>query len=219
MIVMSKAYAERDGVKIEKGPGRGSAEADVYCIPCARCERIVRRLSYNGDRSYYCDYCKKAIKAKKATKPHLEIESIATKKEKAFEKAVEQIKLQVKRFGQYEPHIERARGRCEMFGSMPEAMVAIELLRLGYRVIPQQKIAKYRVDFALPDVKIVIEVDGELYHSKQKDGDREAIIQMALGLDWEIIHVPAELISKDIQKLRRVIETILQHRGKKNMLI
>ena len=62
-------------------------------------------------------------------------------------------------------------------------------------------------------------MDGELYHSKQKEGDREAIIQMALGLDWEIIHVPAELISKDIQKLRRVIETILQHRGKKNMLI
>lgn len=86
-------------------------------------------------------------------------------------------------------------------------MVAIELVRLGHRVIPQQKIGKYRVDFLLKDVKMVIEVDGDLYHKDQFKGDREATIQFSLGMDWKIVHVPAELISKDIRKLKKIIET------------
>ena len=100
----------------------------------------------------------------------------------------------------------KARMAQEKYGSVPEAMVAIELLRLGYRVIAQQKINKYRVDFYLPDDKIVIEVDGELYHSKKKHSDREAIIQLTLGWDAQIIHIPAELISNDIRKLKKCIE-------------
>lgn len=92
-----------------------------------------------------------------------------------------------------------------MYGSIPEAMVAIELLRLGYRIIPQQKVKKYKVDFAIPKEKIVIEVDGYVYHKDSYKGDREAIIQLALGLDWKIIHIPAELIAEDITKLKSAI--------------
>lgn len=87
-------------------------------------------------------------------------------------------------------------------------MVAIELLRLGYSIIPQQKIKKYKVDFAIPKEKIIIEVDGSLYHKDVYKGEREAIIQLSLGLDWKIIHVPAEKIAENITKLKQVIEVL-----------
>ena len=88
-------------------------------------------------------------------------------------------------------------------------MVAIQLLYLGYVITPQQKIGRYRVDFLIESIKTVIEIDGAIFHAKQKT-NREAVIQLSLGLDWKILHIPAELIAQDILKL----ETILQHRGK-----
>ena len=84
----------------------------------------------------------------------------------------------------------------------------MELIRLGYQIIPQQKVKNYKVDFAIPKQKIVIEVDGAMYHKDKFNGDREAIIQFSLGLDWKIIHIPAEEISKNITKLKRVIQSL-----------
>ena len=83
--------------------------------------------------------------------------------------------------------------------------MCIELLRLNHKGIPQQKIGKYKVDFVVKDLKTVIEVDGEIYHRKI-NSDREAMIQVSLGMEWKIKHVPAELIRKDIQKLNKVLE-------------
>lgn len=131
-----------------------------------------------------------------------------TPKEKQFDKAVNKIKKQVFDFSLYEKAIKIAEIRQELYGSIPEAMVAIELLRLGYSIIPQQKIKKYKVDFAIPKEKIIIEVDGSLYHKDVYKGEREAIIQLSLGLDWKIIHVPAEKIAENITKLKQVIEVL-----------
>ena len=135
-------------------------------------------------------------------------EAIECLKEKQFDKAVNKIKKQVFDFSLYEKAIKIAEIRQELYGSIPEAMVAIELLRLGYSIIPQQKIKKYKVDFAIPKEKIIIEVDGSLYHKDVYKGEREAIIQLSLGLDWKIIHVPAEKIAENITKLKQVIEVL-----------
>lgn len=83
-------------------------------------------------------------------------------------------------------------------------MVAIELLKLKYKIIPQQKVGKYRVDFAIPKEKIIIEVDGKIFHNGTLN-DREAEIQLMIGLDWKIIHIPAELIRENITKLKSAI--------------
>lgn len=61
-------------------------------------------------------------------------------------------------------------------------------------------------------------VDGKLYHKNGAYGEREAIIQVTIGLDWQIIHIPAEKISANIQKLNDCILEILQHRGKNNVI-
>ena len=121
----------------------------------------------------------------------------------------EEMKKQVSWDAKYDRCTEIAMKRVEYYGSIPEMMVAIQLLYLGYGITPQQTIGKYRVDFLIPKAKIVLEIDGKIFHTKQNQ-NREAIIQLSLGLDWTIIHIPAELIRKDILKLN----LILQHRGK-----
>ena len=131
-----------------------------------------------------------------------------TKREIQFDKAVENIKRQIPEFQDYAKAIEIARKANEKYGSIPEAMVAIELIRLGYSIIPQQKINKYNVDFAIPKHKIIIEVDGKIFHSNDTKKEREAIIQLSVGIDWKIIHIPAEYIAKDIQKVEQIIKEL-----------
>lgn len=205
---MTPEEAAKDGVIFEpfsKG-GRGS-----YLIPCEECGvEKIRRTQYSRKRRYVCDYCKGLIKRKEKISKLKELEDIETKAEKRFKNAVGNIEKQVKDFSKYSKPIEIAKTRAELYASIPEAMVAIELLKLGYKIIPQQKIGKYKVDFAIPKQKLVIEVDGSIYHRDVYKGDREAMIQLSLGLDWKIIHIPAEGIAKDVTKLKKAIDVFVK---------
>lgn len=205
-MTKSELCAKQDGIKIEIGPGRGRPRTNIYCIPCDRCGEVTKKLVYDSGKTYLCDYCSKQLTRKKKQLEQNELELIKTKKELAFEKAVDNIKKQVKNFEAYEKAITLAQKRAEVYGSIPEAMVAIELVRLKHQVIPQQKIGKYKVDFVVKDKKLVVEVDGAIYHRDRFGGNREATIQLSLGMDWKIIHIPAELIVKDIRKLKKIIE-------------
>lgn len=196
---MSWAEAELDG--IQKGKG---IYKNQYVIPCEICGSDVIRTQYSRKRNYICDYCKGSIKKKeKIALEH--IGGVGTPAEKRFSKAVASVKKQAKNFKEYEKAITLAKTRTEKYGSVPEAMVVIELLKNKHRIIPQQKVGKYKVDFALPDIKMVIEVDGEVFHRNNRNDEREATIQLSLGLDWKIVHIPAELIAEDIIKLEEAI--------------
>lgn len=178
---------------------RGHMGSWVYKCNCERCGKTVVRINLRRDSLILCEYCQKAIAKKKKM---LEIDQTETKCERRFKQAVKNIKSQVNSFSDYESAINIAKTKCECYGSIPEAMVAIELIKLKYSIIPQQKISKYKVDFALPKQKMILEVDGTAFHKNKYNGDREAIIQLALGTDWKIIHINAELIAKDIKKLK-----------------
>lgn len=175
---------------------RGKRERITACKMCG--EKYIYSGYRANDNASYCPNCRKAIRMKKIK------EDPRDKYEIRFDNAVEKLKEQVENPDEYEKYIKMARTRQYSYGSIPEAMVAIELLKLGYRIIPQQKIGKYRVDFVLKDEKIVIEVDGSKFHGKITE--REGEIQLMLGFDWKIIHIPAELISRRITKLSECIE-------------
>jgi very-short-patch-repair endonuclease len=81
-------------------------------------------------------------------------------------------------------------------------MVAIQLLYEGYKIIPQQKIGGYHVDFAIPKEKIIIEVDGGRYHdAKDIGGLRDMILKECFGEGTKVMHIPAEYIRKNIKRL------------------
>lgn len=202
----SKSLAELDGIYYELNDSWRSRY--IFHVPCESCGRILKKTQYSHTRQYLCDYCKGKVKQKEKAIDLEIMNEITTPAERQFEKALDRIERTVGSLDGYEKAIKAARNVCEKFGSIPETMVAIELLKLGYRIIPQQKVGKYRVDFAIPKEKLVIEVDGKLYHTKKFGGNREAAIQVSLGMDWKIIHIPAEEISRHIDKLQECINKL-----------
>lgn len=206
----SDMYAERDGIAVEVERGARRTRK-VYHIPCAKCGRITDRYVYNGDKAYYCDICKNNLVKKQKALEHELLDEILSKGEQRFLKAKDKLLKQVKKPEAYANAIHIAETRANFYGSVPEAMVAIELIKLGYAIIPQQGIGRYKVDFAIPNEKLIIEVDGGLYHS-DTNPDRDNYIKLCLGLDWEIAHIPAEWVSKDIRRLSKVMKEVERKR-------
>jgi len=205
---ISSEDAKRDNIRTTL-EGSEFRKYTAYHIICEACGNEYTKRRYNSNDEHLCDKCRYMRNKKIKVKESVDVSDVQTKNEIKFEKAIVEMKKQVKWDPRYDHCAEIAKKRVEYYGSVPEMMVAIQLLYLGYVITPQQKVGKYRVDFLIESIKTVIEIDGAIFHAKQKD-NREAVIQLSLGLDWKILHVPAELISKDILKL----ETILQHRGK-----
>ena len=205
---LSSEDAKRDNIRttLEGGEFR---KYIAYHIVCEACGNEYTKRRYNSNDEHLCDKCRYMKNKKIKIKEQEDVSDVRTKNEIKFDKAIEEMKKQVKWNSHYDHCANIAKKRVEYYGSVPEMMVAIQLLYLGYVITPQQKIGRYRVDFLIESIKTVIEIDGAIFHAKQKT-NREAVIQLSLGLDWKILHIPAELIAQDILKL----ETILQHRGK-----
>lgn len=205
---MSRADAIRDGIEFEADKW---GSVTCYKIPCAQCGKKYGSRQYTGKRVYICPTCREIIKKKNEAHVQqlaLSIPDAETKEEKRYRKAVEQIEKQVGSLNEYRQAIEVCRKATFKYGSTPEAMIAIELVRNRYRVIPQQKVGKYHVDFALPNEKLIIEVDGSIYHTnRQKELEREGYINFSIGLDWRIIHIPAESITDDVRKVVRLLKS------------
>lgn len=211
-MTKSMICAEHDGIKHENVNGRR-----MYLVPCSKCGKIVKRRQYSSDKVYLCDYCKLSINEKQKQKDLQELMETKSKKEIMFDNAVIEMQKQIGDMNEYQSAIQTALTRVEMYGSIPEVMVAIELIRLKYSIIPQQKIGKYKVDFVLPNVNRVVEVDGAIYHTNSKEAYRDAYIKARLGYRWDVIHIPAELIRNHIQTLGKIISDSICNTSKKNI--
>lgn len=179
----------------------------IYEIPCQSCGEIVFSSQFSRNKNYLCDHCKHLIKEKEK----ISIDTGGTKSQIRFDKAVKKIQKQVDDFQIYEKAIKIAESRIDKYGSIPEVMVAIELIKNKHLIIPQQKIGRYKVDFALPKEKLVIEVDGKIYHRNiEEEAERDFSIKLSLGTGWKVIHIPAEKIEKNIEKLDLIINSLME---------
>lgn len=86
------------------------------------------------------------------------------------------------------------------------------------QVIPalsvQYPIGPYRVDFAIPDKKIVIELDGHEYHKTKEqrtnDAKRERDLQL---LGWNVIRFTGSEIYQDVAKCVAQVVEFIDRRG------
>lgn len=81
---------------------------------------------------------------------------------------------------------------------------------LLYRdIVPQHPVGKYRIDFAIPELKFGIEIDGLAYHNGQdsfmKDRSRQREIE---SQGWRIVRFAAKEVSLDVDKCFREAEAI-----------
>lgn len=175
---------------------------------CVYCKRPVRYQKYYKNKIVVCKRCQdlrrryESVYDKALQQALIDIGAIDQNKVR-FDKAVLELKTRVKGdFPKYQHAIELAETRCEKYASIPEAMVAIQLIHDGHKIIPQQKIGGYHVDFALPEEKIIIEVDGGRYHDTEDIGGlRDMILKECFGDGTKVIHIPAEYIRKNIKRL------------------
>src|SRR5690606_9160824 len=75
-----------------------------------------------------------------------------------------------------------------------EGAVGKALARLGYDVIPQFSIGRYRVDYLVTDGQnsVIIECDGFRYHSTDDQIENDVKRQLILErMGWKFIRVPS----------------------------
>lgn len=107
---------------------------------------------------------------------------------------------------------EMALADFNKFQSSYEMMAAMELLKNRIKAKTQYKILRYKVDFLLPDLKVVLEIDGKLHDFKvKKDSDRDVAILTELNSNdrgWEIVRIPTKYLDQNIKQLVPAIKAV-----------
>jgi len=146
-------------------------------------------------------------------------------KREKIEKQKEQLFQQHERQELPSTEMRDQKGRIMFTG--PEREVMKELLKLRkngtikYGIYPQYEVKHgshpYSIDFALPSLKLGIEVDGYLFHStdEQKQRDKQRDNNLA-SQGWTIIRFSDNDVDS---KLRAIMDTILQYISKKESQI
>lgn len=188
-----------------------------YVIPCYECGSDVISWSYIRGRKYTCKICKEM---KKEIRKPIQLEN----KKRKLQNAINRIKQQGNNIDLYSNainEIERLLENSNWFQSTEEIMVALQLYKRKIPFNHQVKIHSYIVDFVLPKDNIVLEVDGELFHTdKTKDREqvRDEFIRNFMGNQWEVIRVTDAHINENIKKLPLAIKTIYKNRQRQRSM-
>ena len=79
----------------------------------------------------------------------------------------------------------------------------------------QEKIGKYRVDFLIPSLKIVLEIDGVTHADRlYYDRDRDKYIREELGKEWEVVRIKTEYVEQNAEMLVEAIKSIRREKQK-----
>lgn len=202
--------ALKDGIRISE-----NRTMNFYYPLCHKCGTEIKSMNYLSYRKYTCEKCKAldyiSDKQKKVDSSH-------DAKEKKFNNAVKRIEKSVKNIKKYEDAILVVHDKLHndgWFDSTEEIMVAIELVKNRVMTKHQVKFGRYKVDFVLPEMKVILEVDGELYHTdktKEKETIRDSLIVAALGGEWEVIRISDVLINQNIKQLVPAIKKAVKAR-------
>lgn len=165
-------------------------------------------------------YCKVCYKNENERIAKAKQEMTKLKKQIMFENAMQLLEKQKYNFYKNKEAIEVVRDKItekpDNFDSSYEVVAAIILVSNRIYSKMQVKVGKYQVDFLLPDYKIVLEIDGDRHKTrKNRDNERDEKIKQILGIGWEVVRIPTELLDMKAENLVKGIESLLDYRIKK----
>ena len=100
-----------------------------------------------------------------------------------------------------------------MYKSAHEMVAAVILLAAGVDFEINFKVDRYYVDFLIHDLKVAVEIDGEMHKGRElKDSNRDVRIRQVLGSSWEIIRIPTKYIEEAPEKLPEAIKALAQQK-------
>lgn len=193
--------AIKDGIRIGK-----DKNGDTWYYPrCQLCGAEVPSWNYKCGTKYTCNECKKNLVD---IDRQWRIEALEPSRERKLKTAISRIAMYAD-IKKYEDAINRISSHINdqvWFDSTEEVMVALQLLKKGIQFKIQYKVRSYKCDFYLPDLNVVIEVDGELFHTpdkKKNEEYRDFIIKKDTGAD--VIRIRASLINENVTRLTPAI--------------
>lgn len=214
---MSWREAIEDGIPVVKD----SSKINCYYPPCHICGAPVYSWSYIRGSQYACKDCRTEL----VRQTREEGNAISTdKKLKKMKDAVKRIS-KVADITPYEDAIRLVKqnlNRCGLYQSTEEIMVALELIRRNVKSHHQVRIFEYTVDFILPDMKVALEIDGKIYHGKDKleyQSIRDDAIMYKLGKGWEMIRISTDNINQNITRLIPGINAVLVRRNTQKRIV
>ena len=168
----------------------------------------------------YCKECKERIDQQEKEDRELYIQ---LKKREMFIKACNILEKQNTKMYDYKPAIDVVENHIkehpDKFDSSYEVLAAIVLVHNRIYSKMQYKVGPYQVDFLLPELFVVLEIDGERHKNRKGyDTKRDMYLQQALGDGWDIIRIPTDHLDKNAKKLPEAIYKVIEHRqtGKVN---
>lgn len=162
----------------------------------------------------YCQECHDKIT--KQTQDEFN-EYIRLKKKMMFYKACDALEKQNVKMYDYHDAIKVVENHMDAkpdkYDSSYEVIAAIVLVKNRILSKMQYKIGKYQVDFLLPEIGIVLEIDGERHkYSKKKDSIRDEFIKKELGYGWDIVRIKTDYLDMKAEKLVEAINAVVDYR-------
>ena len=94
----------------------------------------------------------------------------------------------------------------EAYKSSDEMITAIIMLNAGYDFELNYAVGKYVADMYIPDLKLIVEVDGERHKNTQlRDSKRDAELRRMLGDEWEVIRIPTQYIEQNPARIPEAV--------------
>lgn len=160
--------------------------------------------------------CKKyGIKTRSISEDNNRRYSTMTEEQKKMqtEKAQEEIRELFKDPKWKEKQIKKVLSAQENIVSYPEKLFEKMIKEKGYNPISQygEGLAGFILDFAFPNIKLAVEIDGEYWHGleKTKIKDRRRAYFLEVKKGWKVLHIPAKAFTKNPEPyLKEVIQEI-----------
>lgn len=189
-------------------------ELENHYFPCWVCEIPVATILSKPHSRIYCPDCKEVYEKEKADtlKKYIRLKTIV-----AFERALRVLEKQSANLYDYKDEselvLDLAKKDPEKFASSHEMIAAMELLRNRIKAKTQQRVLTHKVDFLLPDLKVVLEIDGYMHDfSKVKDSKRDVKVITELGKGWEVVRIPTKYIEENVKQLVPAIKAIYKYK-------
>lgn len=187
---------------------------ETHFYLCWGCDIPVEVVTDSPILRVFCPECKEeyAKNKKETLEKYIELKIMVM-----HERALRYLEKQYAKLYKYkdasEVILEAALDDPEKFMSSHEMIAAMEMVRNRIKVKTQQKIGSHRVDFVIPQMKVVLEVDGYMHdYSKIKDSNRDVEVRKELGEEWEIVRIPTKYLEKNASKLITAIKEVYKYK-------
>ena len=97
----------------------------------------------------------------------------------------------------------------DLYKSTHEIIAAVVMLEQDYDFEMNYKIGEFVVDMYIPDLHIIVEIDGYLHDwNKLKDSNRDVKLRQMLGAEWEVVRIPTKYIEQNPPAIPKAVLTL-----------